>query len=384
MFPIANRRGQTVAFGGRLLSGDGPKYLNSGDLPHYKKGETLYAFHLAKNRIRETKTAILCEGYMDVIAYHQCGITNAVAPLGTALTEGQLKLVQGFADTILLSFDGDNAGMNATWRAILLGRRHGFTVKVIQLSGGKDPAEIMLNTGAAALTSSVACAILDSDFLLSKLGSTYAVNTPEGKAQAARAFFPYVDALQSDIQKESCLEQLCHAFHLKPEAVRRDFAHRNDTARQTTGKRQSHPADISMTAELRAVLAVISNLDQFAALREALTERDFEDAAARELFVTLTSCADDGVLSMSALLERCERDDLKQLVGRVVSSGEFAEQNAPPIADSIRHLQRSSLERQRDELTRRIGEIRPVTNDDQERLAVLLKEKMKIDDILNQ
>ena len=114
MFPIFNRRGQCVALGGRILNGEGPKYLNSGDLIQYKKGETLYAFNFAKNAIREEKKVIFCEGYMDCIAYHQCGITYAVAPLGTALTEDQLKIVHGFADTVLLSFDSDGAGQNAT------------------------------------------------------------------------------------------------------------------------------------------------------------------------------------------------------------------------------------------------------------------------------
>ena len=103
MFPIFNRAGKCVAFGGRILKGDGPKYLNSSDLIQYKKGETLYAFNFAKNAIREQKTVIFCEGYMDCISYHMCGINYAVAPLGTALTEDQLKIVRGFADTILLS-----------------------------------------------------------------------------------------------------------------------------------------------------------------------------------------------------------------------------------------------------------------------------------------
>ena len=86
MFPICDRQGRVVAFGGRLLAGEGPKYINSGELVQYQKGKTLYAFHHARQSIRKEKAVIFCEGYMDVLAYHQCGLTHAVAPLGTALT----------------------------------------------------------------------------------------------------------------------------------------------------------------------------------------------------------------------------------------------------------------------------------------------------------
>ena len=100
----------------------------------YKKGETLYAFNFAKKAIKENKKVIFCEGYMDCIAYHQCGIEYAVAPLGTALTEEQIKIIQPFCDEVLLSFDSDGAGQKATERAIYMLRRNNITVKIIKLS----------------------------------------------------------------------------------------------------------------------------------------------------------------------------------------------------------------------------------------------------------
>ena len=178
---------------------------------------------LQKKAIRESKKVIFCEGYMDCIAYHQCGIEYAVAPLGTALTEMQIKIIRPFVEEVLLSFDSDGAGQKATMRAILMLRKENITVRIIQLTGGKDPAEIMQKLGPQVLTNQVSNAILDSDFLLSRLGAEFPIDTPEGKTKASLVYFSYVDALQSDIQKESCLEQLCQAFNLKPEAVKRDF-----------------------------------------------------------------------------------------------------------------------------------------------------------------
>ena len=194
MFPIFDKKGDVVAMGGRFLKGDAsksPKYLNSGDLIQYKKGSTLYAFNFAKKAIRENKKVIFCEGYMDCIAYHQCGIDYAVAPLGTALTEEQIKLVKPFVEEIHLSFDSDSAGQNATKRAILMCRRQNITVKIIRLKGGKDPAEIMLKFGSKVLTDEINSAILDNDFLLTKLLEVYPKTTPENKVKASLAFFAF-------------------------------------------------------------------------------------------------------------------------------------------------------------------------------------------------
>lgn len=387
MFPIFDRRGQCLAMGGRLLRGEGPKYLNSGDLIQYQKGETLYAFNFAKNAIRQEKKVIFCEGYMDCIAYHQCGIEYAVAPLGTALTEDQLKLVQGFADTILLSFDSDGAGQAATWKAILMCRSHGLTVKVIRLKGGKDPAEIMLNFGIETLTNDVNNAIIDSDYLLDSLSQSYPVDTPEGKTKACLAFFPYVDALQTDIQKESSLEQLGQRFNLSPEAVRRDFNNR-DKVRSRMEQRQQNAVqvknqDIKLDAELRAILAVITDTSLFALMRTELTENDFENQLAKNLFIILEECYREGDVSFSTILSHCEDENVQQMITRTVASGEFSQNTSQMVADGIWLIKRNSLEKQRDSLLNKIRALNPSTQEDMALLNQLLAEKMDIDTKLN-
>ncbi|MBQ7158865.1 MAG: DNA primase [Treponema sp.] len=388
MFPIFDRRGQCVAMGGRLLRGDGPKYLNSGDLIQYQKGETLYAFNFAKNAIRQEKKVIFCEGYMDCIAYHQCGIEYAVAPLGTALTEEQVKLVQAFTDTVLLSFDSDGAGQKATWKAILMCRKHNLTVKVIRLKGGKDPAEIMLNFGIETLTNDVNTAILDSDYILDTLSHTYPVDTPEGKTKACLSFFPYIDALQTDIQKESSLEQLGQRFNLSPEAVRRDFNNR-DKVRERLEQRQPDAGQINnqnipMDAEIRAILAVITtDTNQFELMRRELTENDFENQLAKNLFIILEECYREGDISFSTILSHCKDESIQQMITRSVASGEFSQNTNQMVADSIALIKRNSLEKQRDSLLNRIRTLNPATADDMAALNELLAEKMDIDNKLN-
>ena len=386
MFPIFDRRGQCVAMGGRLLRGEGPKYLNSGDLIHYQKGETLYAFSLARQAIRQEKKVIFCEGYMDCIAYHQCGIAYAVAPLGTALTEAQVRLVQGFTDTVLLSFDSDAAGQAATWKAVLLCRRLSLTVRVIRLRGGKDPAEIMLNFGAETLTNDVENAILDSDYLFDSLSHTYPVDTPEGKTKACLAFFPYIDALQTEIQKESSLNQLGQRLGLSPEAVRRDFQNR-DQARERVERRQdagkSNGQDIALNAELRTILAVVSDAACFARVRRELAESDFTDERAKELFIVLEECYREDDLSFGTILSRCADDGVRQMISRAVASGEFAENTEKMVADGIALIKRNGLERRRDALMSRIRMLVPATPEDRAALNELLAQKMDIDSRLN-
>lgn len=389
MFPICNRKGEVVAMGGRFLRGDpqkSPKYLNSGDLVQYKKGNTLYAFHLAKAAIREKKCAIFCEGYMDCIAYHQCGISYAVAPLGTALTDEQIVLVKPFVETILLSFDSDGAGQNATRRAILLCRKHDITVKVIQLTGGKDPAEILLNFGAEVLTKQVNNAILDNDFLLSKLLEVYPKESPEGKAKASYDFFAYMDALQSDVQKEACLEQLCQAYDIAPEAARKDYNNREQLSqrikRSGATQTQAIAAEndaIKLSVQLRAVLtAVNDDVSLFQKMCNEIRIEDLDDPHAKKLFRIMQECKESGSFSVSNILNRCESDELRGLI--IQSVTEYSSCVEQSVNDSILLIKRTVLSKKRASVLQRIRSLeQSALSEDHASIATLLAQKMEID-----
>ena len=389
MFPIFNRRGQVVAFGGRVIppaDESQRKYLNSGDLPQFKKRETLFGFSFAKNSIRENKRIIFCEGNMDVIAYHQCGLDYAVATLGTALTEEHIKMIKGFvADGIVfLSFDSDGAGQNATWKAIKLCRQNDLTVKIIRLKGGKDPAEIMLKYGAENLTAQVNNAILDSDYLFSRLGEKYPVDTPEGKTKASLEFFEYVDSLQSDIQKESCLELLSQTFNLKPEAVKRDFNNRKQASERSNirvnNNSQTKETQIKLDAELRGLIAVTADLDQYKVLRSKLNESDFQNPTAKRLFNILEVCFNAQSFTIRDILSQCDDEKLIQLITESISAGVYQSEKVSIIVkDTINYIERIKLDNQRNKLLQRIKEYTVVTPEDQLQLNKLLAEKLELD-----
>ena len=386
MFPIFNRKGQVVAFSGRAMPPDDKerKYINSPELPTYKKRDTLFYFNFAKNAIRQNNKVIVCEGNMDCIAYHQSGLEYAVAPLGTAFTEEQLKILQGFADTILLSFDSDDAGQAATKKAILMCRRNGLTARVIQLKGGKDPSEIMNKFGKENLTAQVNSAILDSDYFLIRLGEKYPVDTPEGKTKAALEYFEYIDSLQSDIQKESCLDQLSQAFNLKPEAVKRDFNNRSQAKERANFRQEINTkpqnAKIKPDAELRGLVAVIADLNQFMVLRQELTEDDFKNPIAKQFFHILEECSSEDSFSINSILSKCTNEGLVSLITDFLSSDLAKSSDAGTIVrDTIKLVKKNKLNDQREKLMQRIRNYQIVTDDDRKQLNNLLAQKLELD-----
>jgi len=154
MFPIMDKRGRVIAFGGRVLDSSEPKYLNSPDSPVFSKGENLYALHLSADQARKKQEIIVVEGYMDVIAMAQVGINRAVAPLGTALTERQIELLWRYAPEPLCSFDGDAAGQKAAARAaarVLPLLKPGYSLRFITLPDNLDPDEYIKEHGKTAL-----------------------------------------------------------------------------------------------------------------------------------------------------------------------------------------------------------------------------------------
>lgn len=392
MFPIFDRKGDVVAMGGRFLRGDSqksPKYLNSGDLIHYKKGSVLYAFNFAKNSIREQKKVIFCEGYMDCVAYHQCGITWAVASLGTALTEDQIRLIKPFVTEVYLSFDSDNAGQNATHRAILMCRKMDLVCKVIQIHNGKDPAEIMLNFGAEYLTKEVESAKLDSDFLLNKLLELYTKDTPEGKAKASLVYFEFIDCLQSDIQKDACLDRFCQTFNVEKEAVRKDYKKRDRISavlRNTKSGQNTNPVSqkVVRTAELQAVmLAVSDDPSFFKQMNESITIDYLTDENSKLLFSIMNECIQDDCFSVSSILNRIENDELKSLI--IQTAKEHSTYEKESLSESIDWLKKNHLERRRGEIAKIFSQVDEHSLVlEPEKLTELLLEKKQIDSLMNE
>ncbi len=187
MFPIHNASGRLVGFGGRTLGDDKAKYINSNETDRFHKGLLLYGMHLAKKEIRESGRAVLCEGYFDVIGAVACGLEGAVAGMGTALTPEQTKQLARFAEEVVVSYDGDNAGENAFRRALPLLLGEGLAVRRARFPGGHDPDSLRLEAGMDAVVAAVQEA---GDAVVSeieRLAPPEASREPQIQAKAASA-----------------------------------------------------------------------------------------------------------------------------------------------------------------------------------------------------
>lgn len=200
MFPIFDTRGNVVAFGGRTLGNDKAKYLNSGETPVFHKGDMLYALNIAKNS--KAEHFILCEGYMDVIAMHQAGFDSAVASLGTALTANHANLLSRLGKKeVILSYDSDAAGQNATSKAIALFAGVGLHARVLKIDGAKDPDEFIKNYGSERFGDIIEKSGGAIDFEMDKLAEGLDLNTDDGKAQYLKRAVPFLAGIGSLIDR---------------------------------------------------------------------------------------------------------------------------------------------------------------------------------------
>lgn len=200
MFPIFDTRGNVVAFGGRTLGDDKAKYLNSSETPVFHKGELLYALNIAKNS--KADHFILCEGYMDVIAMHQAGFDSAVASLGTALTASHANLLSRLGKKeVILSYDSDNAGQNATSKAINLFANVGLHARVLKIDGAKDPDEFIKSYGSERFGDMIEKSGGALDFEMDKLLAGLDIHTDDGKSQYLKRAVPFLAEIGNDIDR---------------------------------------------------------------------------------------------------------------------------------------------------------------------------------------
>ncbi|HEY5586261.1 MAG TPA: DNA primase [Ruminiclostridium sp.] len=224
MFPIFDIRGNIVAFGGRVLDSSQPKYMNSPETDVYQKGRHLYALNFAKSAC--AKQIILAEGYMDVISLHQSGIINAVAPLGTALTENQCKLLKKYTEEVVLSFDSDSAGQAAALRSLDLLNGIGCNVKVLSITSGKDPDEFIKTHGVDEFSKLVSNSKSLIDFKLDILDEKIDTSTNDGKIKFIDKAVLILDEIDNNVERELYVRKLSKEFDVSEQSIYSEMARR--------------------------------------------------------------------------------------------------------------------------------------------------------------
>src|SRR5579871_3871949 len=219
MFPIANDSGKIVAFGGRALGDDLPKYLNSPETPIYSKSRVLYHLDRAKEGMRQGDAVVLVEGYMDTIAVARTGITNVVASCGTSLTESQVKMITRFTRRIVVNYDPDNAGQAATERSLAILLEQNCDVRVLALPGGKDPDSFIRDEGAAAYRKLLEASPSYLDYLIGrarKLG----IATAEEKLRAVNFLMPFVQHIPDPLLRSEWASRISQQLRVEEPVLR--------------------------------------------------------------------------------------------------------------------------------------------------------------------
>ncbi len=223
MFPVLDVNGRPVAFGARAMGSDEPKYLNSPETPAYVKGEHLYGLFQAKDEIRRRKFAILVEGYLDLIALVQFGVTNVAASLGTAFTPEQAKLLNQFARQVVINYDGDRPGIEAARKAVLglLGRT--IEAKVFVLPNGADPDDFIRENGADEYELQRSKAQWWYDFFSDPRVLGHGMSTPRNRAEAAEQLLRLVRAIPNLTERSTMFEQVMKLCSINGQAAQREL-----------------------------------------------------------------------------------------------------------------------------------------------------------------
>ena len=382
-FTIENEFGKAVGFSARSLEAkplDGRKYVNTPDTPVFHKGQLLYALPLARKGIAEKKLAILCEGQLDTIAFHRAGFDCAVAPLGTAFTTEQARVLKRYTDRIALAFDSDGAGQKAILRAAEILLPLSMELKVIRIPGGKDPDELFASGGSEAVAAAVDAAVPWLDVVVAALETKFRMETPVGRGEAAAFIAGYLNLVENRVELESYVAQAAAALHVSEDAVFAELARvrRHERRREEFRAAPAAPA-APADAGRQLLLPALTTLLELAV--------NSEDAARLmgELIPPETLAGDDPICraincGIAAALNG-EFEDLPRRLGELlvdapspevsralVEHTDFADPERA-VRDSVAELERSRQRVRRQELMNRLR----LAADDEEKRSILLE-----------
>lgn len=345
-FPIMDTRGRLLGFSGRSLDGKEPKYLNSPDTPVFHKGDAIFGLNFTKEAIKAAKTAVLVEGNVDLISTFQAGVKNVVAPLGTALTIGQCKLLARFADTVVLAYDADPAGETAAERSAEIVRSAGLKVRIAQFSGAKDPDELVQKLGAEALKKSLSESLPYLEFKLRRTLSRHNLSEIEGRGRALKEIGPLL-AQETDqfAQKEyaklaaTLLKTTGEQVLAEAKKLRFYSNHGARDLRRTVEK----PASKIIAAEKHLLALAAQNNDARETLKAELPLDHFVTPEARQVATLLYGADLSGAEQPEhALLGMIEDEGAKRLLTTALL-GETVENPQEILRDCIQSLKGEHL-----------------------------------------
>ena len=355
MFPIIDNFGNVIAFGGRAIGDKEPKYLNSSDTPVFKKSRNLYSLNFARTCCSEE--LILCEGYMDVIAVNQAGFENVVATLGTAITPNQARLISHYCDEVVIAYDSDGAGQNATQKAINHFSDVGLRTRILHMDGAKDPDEYIKKFGAQRFRNLIEGSDDANNFMLDRCEEGLDLDSESGKVELLKRVSRVLAGIESPLEREVYISRTAKKCDISAEVLK---SHINEMIRiKKAGKKKEewrnikakaayvrddvNPEAVQFRREAKAEETIISYL-----LRRPEDAEKIGAAAPPEIFVTafnkrvysalLRAIRESEHFTLSLIADEFTPQEMGRISGIVAANREFGitEKAMLDCAESLR------------------------------------------------
>ena len=354
MFPICDVRGRVIAFGGRVLDDSKPKYINSPENIVYSKGRNLFGLNVAKKG--DLKKILIVEGYMDVISLHQRGITNVVAPLGTALTEQQGWLLRKNAEQIILSFDSDEAGLTAKMRALEILQNMGCDIRILQMDGAKDPDEYIIKFGNARFLNLVDKALSVVEFKVKLLKRNLNLDNVNDKIKFLNEIAKIIAKIDNTMEREVYIEKIAKEYEISKEAIYAEvnkLTYSNQKDEKVLNKqkpilvhRKNEEPEVSEAVKRRenTILSILltGNENLYQIIKQNITIEDFKYTLNKEIAKKVYEELEKGNSNINSILDNMTEEEQNHIT-EIMSTDYEIEDMEKAIDDIIQSYQKDKL-----------------------------------------
>ena len=364
MFTIKDVRDRVIAFGGRALDDSKPKYINSPDTVVYNKGRHLFAMNIAK-KSRE-KSIMLVEGYMDAISLHQRGVNNVVASLGTAMTEHQGRLLKEF-EKVIIGYDADSAGQGATARSLEILQTLGYDIRILQISGAKDPDEFIVKYGSGQMKNAMENAISLVEFKVKKIKQTLNLDNVSDKIKFLNEVSKILSKVENDIEKEVYITKFAGQYNISKESIyaqlnKLQYANNqgnkilektNAIKRKTTNERIEN-LELDNARE-NLIISILLNNDKedFLRVKNVIEVEDFKNEKNKKIVQKLYEQFEKG--DINNVLNLFKDDDSINHITYIMSSDLNITDTKKAIEDILNKLEKEKLIKRKSEILKKLS-----------------------------
>lgn len=362
MIPILDERNRVIAFGGRVLDDSKPKYINSPENIVYSKGRHLFGLNVAKKS--DTKRLLIVEGYMDAISLHQRGITNVVAALGTALTTQQGWLLRKNAEQVILGFDSDGAGQTAIIRAMEVMQNMGCDMRVLQMSGAKDPDEYVLKYGSVRFQKLLDEAISLIEFKIKVLQKDLNLENASDKIKFLNEIAKLISKIDNTMEREIYIEKIAKGYNISKEAIyaevnKLQYSNRQSTKvlekEKTMVRRNKLQISNEISEEIRKrentiIWILINSTETYKVIKNNIKIEDFKDETNKEILKKIYEEIEKGNTNIISVLDHTENEKIQNHLTEIMATDYGIIDNKKAIEDLLKKYELEKLENKRNSL----------------------------------